>query len=156
MNSKYSFQYCQKIVLFSKDWNKVLLAKRTGEADYDGFYTFIGGKMEITDGSIVDGLKREKDEEIGEDAQVAIYPSVSWNIRFTKKDGSAMILPHYVARYMKGNIQLSALEYSEYAWVPTEELDSFGPKPLVANIPEVVAWALIFKETIDKDNFVVI
>ena len=39
----YNFQYCQKIVVLSKDKNKVLLCKRKGEADYDGTFSFIGG-----------------------------------------------------------------------------------------------------------------
>ena len=59
------FQYCQKIVIFSKDGTSVLLAKRRGEADYDGVFSFIGGKLESTDGGLVQGLQREKDEEIG-------------------------------------------------------------------------------------------
>jgi hypothetical protein len=44
------FQYCQKLIILSADKTKVLLAKRKGEADYDGIYSFIGGKMETTDG----------------------------------------------------------------------------------------------------------
>ena len=62
---QYNFQYCQKIVVLSKDRTKVLLCKRKGEADYDGIFSFIGGKMETTDISIIEGLKREKDEETG-------------------------------------------------------------------------------------------
>lgn len=38
----------------------VLLAKRRGEADYDGVFSFIGGKLESTDGGLVQGLRREK------------------------------------------------------------------------------------------------
>ena len=54
------FQYCQKIVLFSQDGSAVLLARRRGEADYDGVFSFIGGKLESTDGGLVNGLRREK------------------------------------------------------------------------------------------------
>ena len=42
------FQYCQKLIILSADKSQVLLTKRKGEADYDGVYSFIGGKMENT------------------------------------------------------------------------------------------------------------
>jgi len=41
----------------------VLLCKRQGETELNEIFTFIGGKMETTDDSILQGLKREKDEE---------------------------------------------------------------------------------------------
>lgn len=53
------FQYCQKLVVLSQDLDKVLLARRKGEADYDGVFSFIGGKMEMTDESLLAGMKRE-------------------------------------------------------------------------------------------------
>ena len=139
MQPNYSFQYCQKIVVLSQDRESVLLAKRQGEQDYDGTYTFIGGKMETTDASINDGIKREKDEEIGTDARIKIVQYESYNVLFRKKDGSNMILPHIAAIFQSGNISLSD-EYSEYKWVPISELDDFEPK--IKNIPEVVNWAL--------------
>jgi hypothetical protein len=43
MNSaELLFQYCPKFILFSKDWKSVFLAKRKGEMDYDGTFSFIG------------------------------------------------------------------------------------------------------------------
>ena len=51
--SRYNFQYCQKLVLFSEDWQTVLFAKRRDEADYNGIFSFIGGKMDASDRSIV-------------------------------------------------------------------------------------------------------
>jgi hypothetical protein len=44
------FQYCQKIVVYSQDGQSVLLCKRKGEADFDSVFSFIGGKMERSDG----------------------------------------------------------------------------------------------------------
>ena len=38
---KYSFQICQKIVVFSKDHTKVLLCKRKGEPDFNGIFSKI-------------------------------------------------------------------------------------------------------------------
>lgn len=43
------------------------MAKRKGKNDYDGTYSFVGGKMETSDNGILEGLKREKNEEIGRD-----------------------------------------------------------------------------------------
>jgi len=109
---QYNFQYCQKIIVLSKDKSSVLLCRRKGEADYDGVFSFIGGKMETTDESIVAGLKREKDEEVGPDFRIRVYPKFTPNILFRKKDGSSMILPHYLAIHEAGEIELNE-EYSE-------------------------------------------
>ena len=65
MSSTLLFQYCQKLVVLSTDKQSVLLAQRKGEADYDGVFSFIGGKLETTDESLLAGMRREKNEEIG-------------------------------------------------------------------------------------------
>ena len=104
MKSSLVFQYCQKLVVFSSDLKKVLLARRKGEADYDGVYSLIGGKMETTDKSILAGIKREKDEEIGVNTKVNILPNETYNILFRKNDGNSMILPHIPAIFVKGKI----------------------------------------------------
>ena len=146
MTDQYSFQYCQKLVVFSEDRSSVLLCKRKGEADYDGTYSFIGGKMEISDGSIIEGLKREKDEEIGERCRVDLYSTFSINLFYTKADGNKMILPHYYAVFLGGEIVLSD-EYSEYKWVPVNKLDDFEPK--VPNIPDVVEQLQVIQSNTD-------
>lgn len=151
---KYAFQYCQKLIVFSEDWSKVLLARRYGEADYDGTFSFIGGKMETSDTDILKGLQREKDEEIGPVAQLRVYPGATNNLFYRKKDGSAMILPHYIARFVSGDIILNPAEYSEYQWVGVDELPDLEPK--IPNIPELVDWALRLKQTIDEEDLVTI
>ena len=133
------FQYCQKLVILSEDKTKVLLAKRKGEADYDGTYSFIGGKMETTDESLVAGMKREKDEEIGASAKIRIIPDETYNTLFRKNDGTVMILPHIPGVYVSGDITLND-EYSKYAWVLIADLASFEPK--IENIPGVTQWAV--------------
>ena len=138
MNSQTHFQYCQKLVIVSEDMNKVLLAKRNGEADYDGTYSFIGGKMETSDASILEGMKREKDEEIGTQAKIKILPNETYNTFYRKKDGNSMILPHIAGIYVCGKIVLSD-EYSDYKWVPIDELDAFEPK--IENITQLTKWA---------------
>lgn len=142
------FQYCQKIVVLSKDKTKVLLCKRKGEQDYDGIFSFIGGKMETTDKTIIDGLKREKDEEVGESFKVNIYPTFSYNLLFRKKDGNTMILPHYLAIEESGTIELNE-EYSEFKWVDINGIENFEPK--ISNIPETLK-ELLRLETISKEE----
>jgi 8-oxo-dGTP pyrophosphatase MutT (NUDIX family) len=132
------FQYCQKLVILSADKQSVLLAKRKGEADYDGVYSFIGGKMETTDEGLLAGMKREKDEEIGQAAKINVLPDETYNLFFRKKDGNAMVLPHVASVYVTGEIELND-EYSDYHWVPLAEIDSFEPK--IPNIPQLARWA---------------
>ena len=148
---KYNFQYCQKIVVLSKDKNRVLLCKRKGEADYDGTFSFIGGKMEITDVSIIKGLKREKDEEVGINFKIMLYPKFSLNLLFRKKDGNSMIIPHYFAIHEKGDVNLNK-EYSEYKWVEIEDLNEFEPK--IYNIPETVNEILKLEKIANKEEFI--
>jgi len=151
MQSNLLFQYCQKIVVLSPDRKSVLLAKRKGEADYNGTYSFIGGKMETTDNTITDGIKREKDEEIGVATIINILPNETYNVLFRKSDGNSMILPHIAAIFRSGEIILSD-EYSDFKWVPIEELDTFEPK--IENVPVLVKWA-VSKLSAITDNLLV-
>ena len=146
---KYNFQYCPKIVIVSSDLTKVFLCKRKGERDYDGVFSFIGGKMERTDASIIAGLSREKNEEVGSGFKIELYPTFSLNLLFQKKDGSPMILPHYLAIYKEGEVNLNAEEYSEYAWVEITNLEKFEPK--IETIPEAVRELLkLYSTNIDQ------
>lgn len=150
---KYNFQYCQKIVVYSKDETSVLLCKRKMEADFDGSFSFIGGKLETTDSNIIEGLKREKNEEVGENFKIKIFPTFTTNVSFVKKDGNSMILPHFYAIYESGNIQLSK-EYSEYKWVPLKDIPTFEPK--IFTIPDILDKLSILKEIIHKTESIVI
>lgn len=147
------FQYCQKIVVFSDDKKSVLLCKRKGEQDYDGVFSFIGGKMETTDPSIIEGLRREKNEEIGDQCRIQVYPEFSTNLLFKKKDGSSMILPHYTAIFQSGEIILND-EYSEYQWVLLTDLKTFEPK--IESIPETVSQVLRILACCDNEKSVLI
>lgn len=151
MQSNLLFQYCQKLVVLSRDRKSVLLAKRQGEEDFDKTYTFIGGKLETTDNSITDGIKREKDEEIGGVTKVKILPNETYNVLFRKKDGNSMILPHIAAIFINGEIILSD-EYSDYKWVAIEELEDFKPK--IENIPKLVKWAVSKISTATDDQLI--
>jgi 8-oxo-dGTP pyrophosphatase MutT (NUDIX family) len=151
MQSNLLFQYCQKLIILSADKGSVLLAKRKGEADFDGVFSFIGGKMETNDKTIVAGMQREKNEEIGVKAKVAVYPQETFNILFRKKDGNSMILPHIAGVFISGEIELNE-EYSEYAWVSLTELHSFEPK--IAGVEELALWAAKKVSTVSKNDFV--
>jgi 8-oxo-dGTP pyrophosphatase MutT (NUDIX family) len=133
------FQYCQKLVVLSEDRQRVLLARRKGEADYDGVFSFIGGKMETTDESLLAGMQREKNEEIGPDAILRVLADETYNLLFRKKDGNAMVIPHIAALYVSGEVHINE-EYSEYQWVSLTDLPTFEPK--IANIPRITEWAI--------------
>lgn len=123
----------------------MLLCKRKGEQDFDGVFSFIWGKMEVTDESIVAWVQREKNEEVGEGVKLSIlaeYHPVSF---FRKKDGNSMILPHYYAKYLEGEIKINE-EYSEYQRVKVEELEAFEPK--IRTIPEMVKKVLHLKKVL--------
>jgi len=153
MDLKYAFQNCQKIVVFRDNNTKVLLAKRKGENDFDGVYSFVGGKMETTDGGILEGLKREKNEEIGENIKIKIWPVFNTMNFFVKKDGSNMVLPHYYARYESGEIKLNE-EYEDYKWVEVEKLSKFEPK--IPTVELMVKNLLRLVEIIKEEELVII
>jgi 8-oxo-dGTP pyrophosphatase MutT (NUDIX family) len=145
------FQYCPKQIVFSADKKSVLLARRAGEADYNGVYSFIGGKTETTDGGLLAGLRREKNEEVGEQARLRIcYAMSCYQTWFTKANGASMILPHHIAIYQGGDIVLSN-EYSEYKWVPIEEIDHYNRVPTV---PPAVHAALCYLPMLTDKDFV--
>jgi len=150
---QYNFQYCQKIVVLSNDQTKVLLCKRKGEADYDGVFSFIGGKMETTDENIIEGLQREKNEEVGENFKIKIYPKFSYNLLFRKKAGNSMILPHYLAIHFEGEIKLNE-EYSEYQWVSINDLQEFEPK--ISSIHDTVKEVLRLQDLSKEEEYIVI
>jgi ADP-ribose pyrophosphatase YjhB (NUDIX family) len=153
MNTQYLFQYCQKLVVFSADQKSVLFARRKGEADFDEYWSCIGGKLETTDGDIVPGMQREKNEEVGEQFRIRVAPLVScYNVHYEKKDGTHMILPHYIALHMGGEVTLNKDEYSDYKWVPVSEVETLSPK--VENTVDVIKNALRILPVLTDDDFV--
>lgn len=128
------------------------MARRANEADHDNTFSLIGGKTETTDGDLVAGLKREKDEEIGPSARVKVCWRMScYQVWFQRADGRCMVLPHHVAIFAGGDIQLNPEEYTEYRWVPAADLHTF--QPLIPNIPEVVRQAQRLLPILTTDDF---
>jgi 8-oxo-dGTP pyrophosphatase MutT (NUDIX family) len=146
-NPNLLFQYIQKLVVLSADRQSVLVAKRKGEADYDGTFSFIGGKMETTDESLIAGMKREKDEEIGPAAVIKVLPNETYNVLFRKSSGQMTVNPHTPAVFVSGEISINPEEYSEYRWVSLSELDQLEPK--IQNIPMITRWAA---DKLDRAN----
>jgi len=138
MQDNLLFQYCQKLVVFSPDKQSVLLARRKSEIDYDGVFSFIGGKLETSDESLVAGMQREKAEEIGSGVTLKVLPNETYNILFRKKDGNTMVIPHVPAVYVSGDITLND-EYSEYKWVTLGDLQNFEPK--IQSVLPMAQWA---------------
>src|SRR6056297_3388841 len=101
--------------------------------------------MKTTDENIITAIKREKDEEVGEHFKIKLYQKFSNNLTFKKSNGKHMILPHYFAKHIKGEIKLNN-EYSEYKWVEIEKLENFEPK--IDNIPQTVKILLKLIPTI--------
>lgn len=147
--SRNLFQYCQKLVIVSKDQTMVLLGRRKSEKDYNGVFSFFGGKMENTDTSILEGLRREKNEEIGSCCWIELYLEFSTNYTFQKQDGNYMIIPHYYAEFGGGKIMLCN-EYSEYKWLHVNRLDSFEPK--IPTISEIVRKLLALSKMVGAND----
>ncbi len=130
-----------------------MLCKRKGENDYDGVYSFIGGKMETTDSDLVSAMQREKNEEVGKNFKIKLYQKFSNNLTFKKKSGDYMILPHYLAKHVAGEVELNE-EYSDYKWVEIKQLENFEPK--INNITESVKTLLKLKKIIEDEDLEII
>lgn len=138
--------------MFSADRRSVLLCRRANEVDYDGVYSFIGGKMETTDLSTVDALRREKDEEVGANFKIKAAISFTVNCMYTKLDQNIMILPHYYAQHLSGELELSR-EYSGCRWVELSDLAGFEPK--VENVFDIATELLRLTPIFKESDFVI-
>lgn len=147
------FQYCPKLAVLNRAGTEVLLCRRKGEQDYDGVFSLIGGKMEHGDDSIIAALHREMSEEVGVDFKVDVLPYPSIDVFFVKKDGNRMILPHFLAYHISGDIVLNN-EYSEYAWVRLNHLSEFEPK--IPNISWIVSSLARLRSTVADSDLIAI
>ena len=107
--------------------------------------------MEVTDKDIIEGIKREKNEEVGEGFRIKIYPIYNVLKYFEKKDGNKMILPHFYARYVKGEVNLNS-EYSDIKWVSLTDLKSFEPK--IPSVLDVVERLLKIIPLVDEKDLI--
>ena len=70
---------------------------------------------------------------------------------FKKNNGNILVLPHYFAKHIGGDILLNE-EYSEHKWVSVEGLESFEPK--IPDIPRAVKQLLKIRKVMDDSEFV--
>ena len=109
--------------------------------------------METTDENIIESLRREKNEEVGKDFKIEVFPFFTINVSFIKKDGNSMILPHFYAIYLDGDVQLNE-EYSEFKWVRLDEISDFEPK--INTIPDVLDKLAILKKVLSETKSVIV
>jgi 8-oxo-dGTP pyrophosphatase MutT (NUDIX family) len=149
-NTDLLYQYCPKVAII--DRTRVLLAKRQGEADLDGALTLVGGKIEHSDTSIVAGITRELREEIGADIQLDLLATYSIAAEYTKADGNRMILPHFLAEYVTGEVHLNNEEYATYTWAEIDQLDNLPG--VLPNIGEICRRLLPLRQIAGPDDYV--
>jgi len=147
------FQYCHKIIIFSKDRDKVLLFRRYEKGQFGGMFAFVGGKMDIDENSIVDSLKREKDEEIGEDVKIKVFTDFCADFLFVRDTGKPIVMSFYFGIYENGEINLND-EHLEYKWVEIDELSKFEPK--IFDTEKRVKEILRLDKIIKEENLVLI
>jgi hypothetical protein len=107
--------------------------------------------MEVIDGDIVEGLRREKNEELGEQFKIKVLPKYTINTYYLKKDGNSMIVPHYLAVHHFGEIVLGE-EYSNYKWISLKDLPEF--KPQIDNMPEITEELMRLFSIVKEDDFI--
>lgn len=128
---------CPKLCVYSRASGKFLLCERVGEADLNGLYSFPGGKVETIDASIVSGLHREIDEELGSEFSYDILTERCILVEFVRKDGAHMTLPHFFANSSQESpISLNTSEYSSYLWAGLDEMSELA---LIENVPQICA-----------------
>ena len=121
---KFHSRISQKIFLYNKEKNSFLLVKMRNDQAYFakkyGVWELPGGTMENGEVLLIDSLKREIREEIGE-VKIEIIDTVDTFLG-EFKNGPAMFLI-YLAKYISGEIKLSD-EHMEFRWETAENIIS--------------------------------
>jgi len=110
---KYAtFNVSFKLIL--KKNNKILLLTESAT----GFLDFPGGRIERNEIKlpIKDLFKREVEEELGKDVKYKILRPVIQYRRYNKYTKMHALITAYEARYLSGQIKLSA-EHNKHEWV---------------------------------------
>ena len=116
-------------------------------------FAFVGGKMDADEVSILDSLKREKDEEIGEDVKIKVFLNFCENFFFIRESGKPIMMSFYFGVYEDGKINLND-EHLEYKWVKIDELKEFEPK--IFDIEEKAKKMLKLDKIIREEDLVLI
>ena len=86
--------------------------------------------------------------------KIKLYPNFNSTISFTKKDGNYMLLPHYYAQFLGGEIELNQNEYSDFKWVFINELANFEPK--IPSVIPIIKQLLQIIPIIKESEFVIL
>ena len=127
-------------LIFRKN-NKILLLTESAT----GFLDFPGGRIEKNEIKlpIKDLFKREVEEELGKDIKYKILGPVIQYRRYNKYTKMHALITVYEARYLSGQIKLSA-EHSKYEWVDPKEYNLRDKK--INNEEEEKAFEDYFKK----------
>ncbi|MDP1845515.1 MAG: nucleotide exchange factor GrpE [Candidatus Moranbacteria bacterium] len=121
---KFHARISQKIFLYNKEKNSFLLVKMRNDQAYFakkyGVWELPGGTMENGEVLLIDSLKREIREEIGE-VKIEIVDTIDTFLG-EFKNGPAMFLI-YLVKYISGEIELSD-EHMEFRWETAEKIIS--------------------------------
>ncbi len=113
---------------------KLLLCRRSDDSDYNGYFEFPGGKVEVGESDII-ALKRELTEELSIDADITKkidesyfeYPNFTINLAL------------YEVNHYSGELSLNV--HSESKWIEFSELDDYqfpaANKNLVAKLKDM-------------------
>jgi len=110
-----------KIVMFSDDFTKILLAKRKNGNTASKAYTFIGKDSSPEESDVMQELKRKKREELGTECFVRLFVDGSAEVD-DKQDGKVVPHSYHLGIFMGGTIKLDPA-YSDYSWIRLEELE---------------------------------
>ena len=139
-NMKYATFNVSFKLIFRKN-NKILLLTESAT----GFLDFPGGRIEKNEIKlpIKDLFKREVEEELGKDIKYKILGPVIQYRRYNKYTKMHALITVYEARYLSGQIKLSA-EHSKYEWVDPKEYNLRDKK--INNEEEEKAFEDYFKK----------
>lgn len=114
----------QSVIIVKDD--KVLMGKRSLTEDvFPGLWGIPGGKVDITDKSLEDGLRREVMEEAG--IEITNIHMVQSNINEQKK--KAYIT--YTAEWLSGEPRSDENEIDEYAFMDKKQIEALEAEGMV-------------------------
>ena len=135
------FYVVANVVIYRESDGRCLILKRDErEKVHPGKFAVPGGKLEWKDlplsqptringdvldfeNAIEDLLKREAKEEAG----VEIHDKLDYinSVAFIRPDGIPVMLVKFAAKYKSGQVILEKGAFTDYAWINSEEVDSY-------------------------------
>lgn len=114
----------QSVIIIKDD--KVLMGKRSLTEDvFPGLWGIPGGKVDITDKSLEDGLRREVMEEAG--IEITNIHMVQSNINEQKKK----VYITYIAEWLLGEPRSDENEIDEYAFMDKKQIEALEAERMV-------------------------